>query len=430
MLYNLNVQIMQSLRPVHVFARLMRQMMYQPFNPLNYSWTYRTTRASLELVERITDCYEEPVWDLDTTFIDGEEVSVSYDTVLDKPYCRLLHFRREKEGLEHPKILMIAPLSGHYATLLRGTVKEYMPDHEVYITDWKNARDVPMADGSFHFDDYVDYLVQFFRELGPDVHVMAVCQPCVPALVATALMAMEGEDLPTTLILKGGPVDVRVNPTEVNDYASGRDLEWYEDNVICRVPKEFAGRGQLVYPGFIQLSGFMSMNWDTHINKHFKFFTDLVKGDGDSAEGHRTFYNEYLAVMDMPAQYYLDTIRKVFLETRLPLGTMHYRGKLVDLAAIKDTALLTVEGELDDITGRGQTRAALEICESIPDERKKHIEFEGVGHYGIFNGRNFRTLIAPKVKSFMVEMADLRKNGTGPATVAKTAKGSTSATLQ
>ncbi|MGB1091386.1 MAG: polyhydroxyalkanoate depolymerase [Oceanobacter sp.] len=408
MLYNINVQIMEALRPVNVLARLGRQYLYQPFNPLNYSWTFRTARAAMELVERITEYYEEPAWELDTVEVNGRTVNVTYETVLDKPYCKLLHFKRDMEVSNQPKILMIAPISGHYATLLRGTVKEYLPDHEVYITDWKNARDVPLADGSFHFDDYVDYLMEFFRELGPDVHVMAVCQPCVPSLVAAAVMAEKGEELPHTMILKGGPVDVRINPTEVNDYATGRDLEWYEDNVICRVPKEFKGRGQLVYPGFIQLSGFMSMNWDTHINKHFTFFTDLVKGDGDSAEAHRLFYNEYLAVMDMPAHYYLDTIRKVFLETQLPKGEMEYRGKRIDLTKIENMGLMTIEGELDDITGRGQTSAALDLCSSIPDEKKLHVEFAGVGHYGIFNGRKFRELIAPRVKSFMEDVASKR----------------------
>ena len=406
MLYRINAQMMEAIRPMHVVARQTRQMFYQPLNPLNYSWTFRTIRASLELVERLTDYYEEPSWDLDQIEINGKEVDVEYDVVMSKPYCNLLHFKRSSAPANQPKVLMLAPLSGHYATLLRGTVQAFLPDHEVYITDWRNARDVPMADGTFHFDDYVDYLIEFFRFLGPDLNVMAVCQPCVPALVATSVMAMDKDPLlPASLVLMGGPVDVRINPTEVNDYASDKDLEWFEDNVICRVPREFSGRGQLVYPGFIQLSGFMSMNMDSHINKHFKFFTDLIKGDGDSAEAHRLFYNEYLAVMDMPAHYYLDTIRRVFLEQSLPKGEMEYRGRHVDLSAIDAMALMTVEGELDDITGRGQTACALELCSGIPDNRKTHVEEEGVGHYGIFNGRKFRQQIAPKVKAFFKDMA-------------------------
>ena len=406
MLYRINAQMMEAIRPLHVVARQTRQMFYQPLNPLNYSWTFRTIRASMELMERLTDCYEEPAWGLDQIEIDGRDVDVEYDVVLEKPYCDLLHFKRSSAPAGQPKVLMLAPLSGHYATLLRGTVQAFLPDHEVYITDWRNARDVPMADGTFHFDDYVDYLIEFFRFLGPDLNVMAVCQPCVPALVATSIMAMDKDPLlPSSLVLMGGPVDVRINPTEVNDYASGKDLEWFEDNVICRVPREFAGRGQLVYPGFIQLSGFMSMNLDSHISKHFKFFTDLIKGDGDSAESHRLFYNEYLSVMDMPAHYYLDTIRRVFLEQALPKGEMKHRGRLINMAAIEDMALMTVEGELDDITGRGQTACALDLCSGIPDARKTHIEEEGVGHYGIFNGRRFRQQIAPKIKNFFVDMS-------------------------
>ena len=404
MLYNMNAHFMDAMRPVHVMARMTRQFLYQPLNPLNYSVTFRTLRAGMELTERLTDCYEAPAWGLDSTEINGKDVGISYEVVQSKPYCNLLHFKREAELEQQPKVLMVAPLSGHYATLLRGTVKAFLPDHEVYITEWKNARDVPMADGTFHFDDYVDYLIDFLHTLGPDVHVMAVCQPCVPALVAAGLMAMDDDPaLPASMTLMGGPVDVRISPTEVNDYASGKDLEWFEDNVIMRVSRGFAGRGQLVYPGFIQLSGFMSMNWDTHISKHFKFFTDLVRGDGDSAEGHRLFYNEYLAVMDMPAHYYLDTIRKVFLDQDLPSGTMEHRGRLVDMKAIKNMSMMTIEGELDDITGRGQTACALDLCESIPKSRKQHLEAEGVGHYGIFNGRRYREMIAPKIKAFMAK---------------------------
>ncbi|MEC8103559.1 MAG: polyhydroxyalkanoate depolymerase [Pseudomonadota bacterium] len=402
MLYTINAHVMSALRPMHVAARLSRQMFYQPWNPMNYGWYLRTVRASLELVERLTDFYEKPEWRLDTTRIDGREVGIEYCDVVEKPYCNLVHFRRRKRGLEQPKVLIVAPLSGHFSTLLRGTVAEFLPDHEVYITDWLNARDVPRSQGEFSFDDYVDYLIEFLEFLGPDTHVMAVCQPCVPALVAASVMSEQGsEAVPASMTLMGGPIDVRISPTEVNDYASGKDLEWFEDNVICHVPDGFPGRGQSVYPGFIQLSGFMSMNMDNHVSKHFKFFTDLVKGDGDSAEAHREFYNEYLAVMDMPARYYLDTIRKVFLEFQLPEGTMEYRGKLIDLAAIKKTALLTIEGELDDITGKGQTACALDLCAGIPASKKNHIEEPGVGHYGIFNGRKFRESIAPKIKTFM-----------------------------
>jgi len=404
MLYNINAQMMSAMRPMHVAARLGRQMCYQPWNPMNYGWYLRTVRASLELVERLTDCYEKPEWHLDTTEIDGRSVGIEYCDVVEKPYCNLVHFRRRKRGLKQPKVMIVAPLSGHFSTLLRGTVAEFLPDHEVYITDWLNARDVPTSQGDFSFDDYVDYLIDFLQFLGPDTHVLAVCQPCVPALVAASVISKRGDDfLPKSMTLMGGPIDVRISPTEVNDYASDKDLEWFEDNVICHVPNGFAGKGQRVYPGFIQLSGFMSMNMDTHISKHFKFFTDLIKGDGDSAEAHRDFYNEYLAVMDMPATYYLDTIRKVFLEHQLPKGEMMFRGEPVDLSAIKDMALMTIEGELDDITGKGQTSCALELCSGIATAKKLHREEPGVGHYGIFNGRKFRENIAPAVKEFMTK---------------------------
>jgi poly(3-hydroxybutyrate) depolymerase len=402
MLYTLNAQMMKAMLPMHVAARFTRQVMYMPWNPLNEGWYMRTMRATLELTERLTDFYEKPEWQLDTTKIDGREVGIEYCNVVEKPYCNLVHFRRRKRGLEQPKVMIVAPLSGHYASLLRGTVAEFLPDHEVYITDWINAREVPRSKGEFSFDDYVDYLLEFMEHLGPETHVMAVCQPCIPALVAASVMAdRDDPNLPKSMTLMGGPIDVRISPTEVNDYASGKDVEWFEDNVICHVPDGFPGRGQSVYPGFIQLSGFMSMNMDSHVNKHFKFYADLVKGDGESAEAHRDFYNEYLAVMDMPARYYLDTIRKVFLECQLADGTMDYRGKTIDLTAINKMALMTVEGELDDITGRGQTSVALDLCSSIPKTKKLHLEEPGVGHYGIFNGRKFRESIAPQVKAFM-----------------------------
>lgn len=407
MLYSLNASLMHALRPMHVLARQTRHFFYQPWNPLNYTWTMRTVRASLELYERLTDHYDKPEWRLDSTVINGRDVAIEYDVVWSKPYCELLHFKRVAKGLKkQPKMLIVAPMSGHFATLLRGTVKEFLPDHEVYITDWVNARDVPVSAGTFGFDDYVDYLIEIMGELGPDTHVVSVCQPCVATLVAMALMSKrKDKNLPRSMSLMGGPVDVRISPTEITKFASGKNIEWFERNVVCKVPPGFKGKGQKVYPGFIQLGGFMSMNLDSHVGKHFQFFTDLVKGDGESAEAHREFYNEYLAVMDMPAKYYLETLQKVFLEYHLPRGLMEYRGEKVDLADIKDVALLTVEGELDDLTGNGQTEVSLKLCKSIPDDRKEHIEIPGVGHYGIFNGRVFRETVAPKLKGFFKQYA-------------------------
>jgi poly(3-hydroxybutyrate) depolymerase len=402
MLYELNAQYMKMVQPWHELANISRQFISSPMNPFADHIYFRTASASLELFERLTTDYEEPEWELDSTSINKKKVKIKQQVVYQKPYCNLLHFKRERKKAGQPKVLLLAPLSGHFATLLRATVKEFLPDHETYITDWRNVRDVPLSAGTFSFDDYVTYLMEFITFLGPDTHVIAVCQPCVPAMVALAVMSAEKDrNLPSSLTLMGGPIDVRINPTEVNDYAGGKDLEWFEKNVICTVPKGFAGAGQLVYPGFIQLSGFLSMNMDNHVNKHFKFFHDLIKGDGDSAEDHRRFYNEYLAVMDMPADYYLDTIRKVFLEHKLPNGTMMYQGKKIDLGAITETALLTIEGEKDDITGRGQTSAALDLCTNLSKKKKKHYEQAGVGHYGIFNGRKYREIIAPLIKDFM-----------------------------
>lgn len=402
MLYTLNAQYMNMVRPWHHIANYTRQVTSYPWNPFAHTLMFRSLHAGLELFERVTDYYEEPAWDLDFTEIDEKPVPIDYQIVQARPFCHLLHFRRMKRLDPQPKVLMVAPLSGHYATLLRGTVREFLPDHEVYITDWRNVRDVPVEHGTFTFDDYVEYLMEFMDYLGRDTHVIAVCQPCVPTLVALAVMYMSKDiNVPRSVTLMGGPVDVRISPTEVNDYASGKDLEWFEDNVICQVSSGFKGEGQWVYPGFIQLSGFLSMNMDNHVNKHFKLFDDLIIGDKDSAEAHRKFYNEYLAVMDMPADYYLDTIRKVFLEYKLPKGTMEYRGQKIDLGAITDTALMTVEGELDDITGKGQTSTALDLCHKIPQSMRQHYEQPGVGHYGIFNGRRFREEIAPKLKTFI-----------------------------
>jgi poly(3-hydroxybutyrate) depolymerase len=402
MLYELNAQYMKMVRPWHEMANISRQIFSSPLNPFADHFYFRTASASLELFERLTADYEEPEWGLDSTVINKKKVNIKQQVVYQKPYCNLLHFKRERKKAGQPKVLLLAPLSGHFATLLRSTVKEFLPDHETYITDWRNVRDVPLSAGSFSFDDYVTYLMEFITFLGPHAHVIAVCQPCVPAMVALSVMHQEKDrNLPKSLTLMGGPVDVRINPTEVNDYAGGKDLEWFEKNVICTVPYGFEGKGQLVYPGFIQLSGFLSMNMDNHVNKHFKFFHDLIKGDGDSAEDHRRFYNEYLAVMDMPANYYLDTIRKVFLEHKLPNGTMEYQGKRIDLGTITKTALLTIEGEKDDITGRGQTSAALGLCNHLANDKKKHYEQADVGHYGIFNGRRYRETIAPLIKTFI-----------------------------
>ena len=402
MLYQLHHQFNKSLKPLNYWAQAWKkQLSLTSLMPYNTDYFIRPTIARLELIERCTNNYEKPEFDLPFTTVDGKETKITEKVTHSLPYCDLLHFKRAGKH-DHPKVLLISPMSGHYATLLRGTVEQFIPDHEVYITDWKNARDVPLEQGGFSFNDYVRYLIEFQDHIGPNTHVIAVCQPSVPAIVATSVMAeRKNPNSPKTLTVMGGPIDTRLNPTEVNDFASSKDLKWFEDKVIMTVPNDFPGAGQKVYPGFIQLSGFMSMNLESHVQKHYKFFTDLIKGDGDSAEAHRDFYNEYLAVMDLPADFYLETIRKVFIDHRLATGKIQFEKKKVNPKVVTETALLTIEGENDDITGKGQTKAAHDILSNIPDNKKVHYEQADVGHYGIFNGRRFRESIAPKIKAFI-----------------------------
>jgi poly(3-hydroxybutyrate) depolymerase len=329
---------------------------------------------------------------------------VSEEVVWRTPFCRLVHFKREMDrgrAAQDPRLLLVAPMSGHFATLLRGTVETFLPRHEVYITDWQDAREVPLSAGSFDLDDYIDTMISMFRFFGGDVHVFAVCQPSVPVLAAAAVMEADGDPaVPLSLILAGGPVDTRVNQTVVNTLAEKRGTDWFRRNVITNVPWPSRGRGRLVYPGFLQLSGFMTMNLDRHMQAHKEMFLHLVRGDGDSAEKHREFYDEYLAVMDLTAEFYLQTVDTVFVQHLMPRGLMTHRGRPVDLAAIR-RPLMTVEGEKDDITGTGQCRAALELCVNVPSASKLHFECPKVGHYGLFNGSRFRAEIAPRITRFM-----------------------------
>lgn len=401
MLYQAHQRYMDSVAPINSWMQQMQTLCNKSWSPLNYTFAGKTIAATAEVIERCTGVYSRPEFGIEYADIDGNKIAIKENVVLAKPFCNLLHFKRNG-NYDHPKVLLVAPMSGHYATLLRGTVEHFINDHEVYITDWINARDVPLSEGNFSFDDYVSYLIEFSEFLEGDFHIIAVCQPTVPTVVAAAVMAQNEADFqPKSMSLLGGPIDTRVSPTEVNDYAISKELEWFEKNVICTVPNKYAGAGQKVYPGFIQLTGFLSMNLDTHINKHFTFFGDLVKGDGDSAENHRKFYNEYLAVMDMPAQFYLDTIRHVFIEHQLPKGEFLYKGMPVNTKLVKEVALLTIEGENDDITGAGQTEAAHNILSGIPKNMKQHHTQAEVGHYGVFNGRRFREEIGPKIKSFI-----------------------------
>ncbi|EJL52232.1 polyhydroxyalkanoate depolymerase, intracellular [Rhizobium sp. CF122] len=404
-LYELNHA---ALAPYRAFADIMRMVYANPLNPISQTPWGRTMAASLEMFERTTRRYGKPSFDLNDTVIGDRKVAVREEVVWSRAFCNLLHFARNVPSVHttDPRILIVAPMSGHYATLLRGTVEALLPNADIYITDWIDARMVPMTEGTFDFDDYVDYVIEMLRFLGPDTHVIAVCQPSVPVLAAAAVMEADNDPFsPSSMTLMGGPIDTRINPTAVNQLAKERPLEWFADNVIMNVPWPQPGFMRPVYPGFLQLSGFMSMNLDRHVIAHKEFFMHLVKNDGEPAEKHRDFYDEYLAVMDLTAEFYLQTVDQVFKKHALPKGELLHRGKLVDPAAIRNVALLTVEGENDDISGVGQTKAAQTICVNIPENMRMHYLQPDVGHYGVFNGSRFRREIAPRIVNFVKEHA-------------------------
>ncbi|MFT4197307.1 MAG: polyhydroxyalkanoate depolymerase [Pseudoxanthomonas sp.] len=364
--------------------------------------------AANELMHRLGKDYEKPEWDIPEVRIDGHAVPVILQEAVVKPFCRLLRFKRYTDDpaliarlKEQPTVLVVAPLSGHHATLLRDTVRTLLQDHKVYVTEWIDARMIPESAGPFGLDDYVAYVQEFIRHIGADkVHVMSVCQPTVPVLAAVSLMAAAGEPTPRSLVMMGGPIDARRNPTQVNDLATHNPLAWFENNVIHTVPPPYPGQGRHVYPGFLQHAGFLAMNPSRHFMSHWDFYTNLVKGDLDDADAHRRFYDEYNAVLDMPAEFYLDTIRIVFQDFLLPRGQWKIKGRKVDPAAIHDTALMSIEGELDDISGAGQTAAAHGLCTGIPADRHRHLTVEGAGHYGIFSGRRWREKVYPQVRDF------------------------------
>jgi len=391
----------QLAQPVRLWANAIEQASSSPYNPLAETWYGKSMAAGAEIVARMTRDYGKPAFGLATTEIDGATVAVNEEILLRKPFCQLLRFHRDTPK-RSPKVLLVAPMSGHYATLLRGTVEALLPDHDVHITDWTDAREVPLAQGNFDLDDYIDYIIEFCRYLGPDVHVIAVCQPSVPVMAAASLMAQAKDPRqPRSLTLMGGPIDTRQSPTVPNDLAMRNSMMWFRQNVITTVPFHYPGALRRVYPGFLQLTSFISMNLDRHVNAHVRQFEHLVKGDDDSADGHRRFYDEYLAVMDLTAEYYLQTIQVVFKEHLLPRGAWVSRGRQIDPSAI-ETALMTVEGELDDISGIGQTKAAHALTPLIPGARHVHWEQPRVGHYGIFNGRKWREQIMPRVRDFIL----------------------------
>ncbi len=395
-----------ALYPSRFFADATKLLFKNPVNPLYHTTFGKSVAASAEMFERSTRRYNRPEWDIVSTSVGGERVPVRIVEVWKRAFCRLLRFERDfeyKPRRPQPRVLIVAPMSGHFSTLLRGTVEAFLPSHDVYITDWTDAKSVPLAAGRFDLDDYVDYVIEMLHAIGGGTHVVAVCQPSVPVLAAVAVMeARRDPYVPNSMILMGGPIDTRVNPTGVNRLAEERGVDWFRRNVITKVPFPHPGFLRDVYPGFMQLHGFVSMNLDRHIEAHQKLFLHLVQGDGDSAQKHREFYDEYLAVMDLTAEFYLQTVDTVFVRHALPKGEMTHRGERIDPSVITRVALMTVEGEHDDISGLGQTQAAHRLCVNIPRDMKVHWMQPGVGHYGVFNGSRYRAEIAPRIADFIL----------------------------
>jgi poly(3-hydroxybutyrate) depolymerase len=431
MLYQIYETQRTMMEPFVDFAQAAAKLYSNPLTPAGQSPLAQRVAAGYSLLYRLGKDYEKPSFGLNTVDVDGTSVAVHERIDLDKPFCELRRFKRFTDDpvtltrlKSQPVVLIVAPLSGHYATLLRDTVKTMLKDHKVYITDWKNARIVPLSEGKFDLDDYVNYVQEFIRHLQGaygNCHVISVCQPTVPVLAAISLMASRGETTPLSMTMMGGPIDARKSPTAVNNLAMNKSYSWFENNVIFRVPSNFPGAGRRVYPGFLQHTGFVAMNPDRHATSHYDYFKDLLKGDDASAEAHRKFYDEYNAVLDMDADYYLDTIKTVFQDFNLVHGTWDVRNPQGQLERvrpqdIRTTAQFTIEGELDDISGSGQTQAAQGLCTGIPKARQKHLEVKGAGHYGIFSGRRWRESAYPAVKAFILS------NNKPSAPIAATAK--------
>ncbi|MGB9991245.1 polyhydroxyalkanoate depolymerase [Massilia sp. SM-13] len=408
MLYQLHEMQRTFLNPLMQWAEASSKLFSNPVSPFAHTPFSQRIAAGYELLYRLGKDYEKPAFGIDTTTIKGKQtIGVLEHVAVNKPFCRLIHFKKdigdkEFKALKQPTVLLVAPLSGHHATLLRDTVRGLLPEHDVFITDWTDARMVPLSEGPFHLDDYIFYVQDFIRHLGPDLHVISVCQPTVPVLAAISLMATNKDPkLPKTMTMMGGPIDPRKSPTAVNNLAVEKPYSWFENTVVYPVPPNYPGFGRKVYPGFLQHAGFIAMNPGRHAQSHREFYMHLVKGDDEPAESHRKFYDEYNAVLDMPAEYYLDTIKTVFQEHRLPLGTWEVGGQLVRPQDITNVALLTVEGELDDISGAGQTQAAHELCSGIPADMQEDYVVPQAGHYGIFSGRRWRELVCPKISQFI-----------------------------
>src|SRR5688572_2070992 len=404
MLYQLYDWQRTALEPWRLLARAGNEIYGHPDSPLSLLPGSRNVAAAFDLMTRLTQRYDRPEFGITRVEVNGRSLAVTEVYEAEKPFCRLLHFVKAG-GPAQPRVLVFAPLSGHYATLLRDTVKSLLVDHDVWITDWMNARDIPIAVGPFHFDDYVAYVREFINHVGPGCHAISVCQPTVPVLAGVSLMAQAGEPVPRTLTMMGGPIDARRSPTAVNNFAHYRPLSWFEAKVIQRVPMRYPGFMRRVYPGFLQFAGFVAMNPERHMESHAQYYQHLVEGDGESADAHRRFYDEYNAVMDLPAEYYLETVERVFQKHLLPHGKLVVAGERVRPEAIKGAALFTIEGELDDISGNGQTEAAQGLCSGILGREKQHFLAKGVGHYGIFSGRKYREMICPRIREFIAKHA-------------------------
>ncbi|MEO6153705.1 MAG: polyhydroxyalkanoate depolymerase [Croceibacterium sp.] len=384
------------------WAAIGAELMSNPALPMGYFGIGPAVASALQVFSGFYQEHGKPAFDIASVTVDGKSHAVSEAVVLEKAFCALRHFKRAGLPKDAPKVLVVAPMSGHFATLLRGTVARLLENQEVWVTDWADAKMVPLSEGPFDLDDYIDYLIAFLQFLGPDMHMLAVCQPSVPAFAAAALMGAEKDpSRPKSLTMMGGPVDTRASPTSVNDVAMAKPLTWFQSNVIATVPLAYPGAGRKVYPGFLQLAGFISMNLESHLLSHYEMFKHLTLGDEGGASGTKAFYDEYLSVADLPAEYYLETIEQVFQKHALPKGEFVHRGKVIDPDAIRDTALLAIEGERDDISGIGQTRAALDLAENLPAAKKKYFFAKDVGHYGIFNGSKWRQTIAPVVEDWI-----------------------------
>ncbi len=411
MLYAFHELAYHSATPFRIGAQMARQFWTSPLNPASDTAIGRTAYAAAEVFESLTRRYGKPDWGLETIEIDGKPVRTTEQVVWSSPWCRLVRFARNIGDLKRagrpaaaPAVVIVAPLSGHYATLLRGTVETFLQDHDVYVTDWANARQVPMLEGRFDFSDYIDHVRDMLAAVGPRAHVVGVCQPGPPVLAACAVMAAEDDpNRPASMTFMGSPIDARLSPTVTNQLAEEKPFTWFKSNMIHTVPLPYPGVGRRVYPGFVQLYSFMSMNEDKHVDAHRRYFNDLVAGDGDGVEKHEQFYDEYLSVLDLTEEFYLQTIDIVFQQHLLPRGLLEHRGQTVDLSAIKDIGLATIEGEMDDISGVGQTQAAHGLTPNIPDDRRLLYVQPKVGHYGVFNGRRFREEIYPRVRDFIAQ---------------------------